>query len=640
MSGKTEASVTGLREGFTDRVILAMIFSSLIMTPAFGWVLLSTGIGVGPIYAAYVTMVIFGELARLMRSPLSESELATIRWGASAAVGAVTGIAYNVFLRKSPITRQAGIADKIPIYVVPPANSPALIQRTIFHPDWILPITLGYIGLPFSILVLVGLSFLMRQIFIEIEKLPFPTGALAAELAKSLAAEEGESKRYEIFCLSAFIAFLYGTAYYIAPALLMVITGSPVPIQIFPTHIDLTTMFDYTPLFGATLSFTADILAISIGMIIPDAVIYGAVVSYVATMIFGNNILVRLGLYKWKPGTPMMGPGLTGVWMETMLHFWLSISIGITVAAAIVPFVKNIKGVVKGIMSIFSLSKEQESELGIWSAKKCIIVWLIGSLGLCILSYIVDITFYPDDNLPVWLIPTITIGLALVNSLSAGRFAGLMGSGITIPYAQQALLIAFYNGVEGWFLPFLGGPGVTGDPGLICIGFKAAELTRTKPMSIIKAHVIGGIMASISGLFFGYLFWHLYDIPSRILPAPTFYPDAAMLVMFITKKFTYIRPDWLIAGFIFGVVWELVPFLSSVLSTIGLAWGIGALPSSVTSPFIGWIIKEIIRRKKGDEWTRNYLLSIVAGIWAGGSLALALGTGITFAWQAIQPGLY
>jgi len=637
MSGRSEASISGLREGFTDRVILAMLFSSLIMTPAFGWVELSTGIGVGPIYAAYVTMVIFGELARLLRSPLSESELATIRWGASAAVGAVSGIAYSVFLRKSPITKQAGIADKIPIYVVPPANSPALIQRTIFHPDWILPITLGYLGLPFGILSLIGLAFLMRQIFIEIEKLPFPTGALAAELAKSLAAEEGESKRYEIFSLAAFLAFLYGTAYYIAPALLMVITGSPVPIQIFPTHIDLTTMFDYTPLFGATLSFTADILAISVGMIIPDSVIYGLVIGYVATMIFGNNLLVRFGIYKWRPGTPMMGPGLTGVWMETMLHFWLSISIGIIIAAAIVPFAKNIKGVVKGIMSIFTLSKEQESQLGIWSAKKCIMFFLVGALGLCALSYIVDYTFYPDDNLPFWIIPTITIGLTLINSLSAGRFAGLMGAGITIPYAREALYIAFYNGVEGWFLPFLQGGG---EAGLICIGFKAAELTRTKPMSIIKAHIVGGIMAGLSGLFFGYLFWHLYDIPSRILPAPSFYPQVAMLVMFITKQFAYLRPDLLLGGFIFGLVWELVPPLSAAISTIGLAGGIGALPSSVTSPLIGWLFKELIRRKKGDEWTRKYLMSLVAGIWAGGSLALALGAGITFAWQAIQPGLY
>ncbi len=629
-----------LREGFTDKVMLAILFSSLLMTPAFSWVSLSTGVGVGGIAAAYVVMVIFGELSRFFRSPMTESELATIRWGASLAVGGAAGIAWRVFMRKSAITRQFGIADKIPWWWVPPANSPALVQRTIFHPDWLVPLTIGYIGMPFSIIATISLSFVIRQLYMEVERLPFPTGAMAAELAKSMA-QGSEPKRYEIFSIAAFIAFLYGIAYYVSPAILMVIGGYERPRGFMPSIIDLTSFLDYSPLYGATFGITIDLMAVSIGMIIPRNVVFGIAIGAVAAYIIGNHYLVASGLIRWKPGTPMIGPGLTGVWQQPMLEYWISVSIGLLVSAIIIPFIKNARAIVEALQSFMQLSAEEERRLGVWSGKKSLAYFFASSAVLVALAIGFELAVNPEDFfnfMPFWLlgVPLITIGLSFVNSLSIGRSTGLMGSSLTIPYSRELVTWALYNGIDGWFNPFIS----MIDGGTILIGYKAAELTYTKPMSIVKAHVVDTIVSSLSSLFFSYLFWATYDIPSRILPAPGFYSQAALTSLYITKQFGFFKPELIVAGLVSGAVIELVAPISALISAIGLSSGFSSLPSASMAILLGWLIREFIRRKKGDEWVSQYLMSMVAGLWAGSSLAIALSTGITFAYQAVMPGIY
>jgi len=636
-----DGEVIELREGFTDRVLVAIIFSSLLMTPAFSWVALSTGVGIGTIAAAYVTMVIFGEMARFLRRPLTESELATIRWGASLAVGGAGGIAYSVFLRKSAITKQFGIADKIPIWVVPPADSPALAQRTIFHWDWFLPLTVGYLATPFSLLAMIGLSFFMRQLYMEVEKLPFPTGAMAAEVAKSLA-REYDPKKYEIFSLAAFFAFLYGVVYYISPAVVMVLSGYERPIQLVPTIIDLTAFLDYSPVYGATIGITIDLLAISIGMIIPRNVILGLFVGSISAYVIGNHILVTQGLIEWKPGTPMLGPGLTGIWQEPMYKYWMSVSLGFLIAGVFVPFFKNIRSVIEAIKRFFALTSEEEKRLGIWAGKKSLLVFLVCSVILTIMSIAFELIFNPEDVYRYWAywlvgVPMIIIGVSFINSLSAGRTIGLMGAGITIPYARELITWALYDGIDGWFNPYT----TVIDGSAILIGYKAAELTYTKPMSIVKAHVIDAVVSSLSSLFFSYLFWATYDIPSRILPAPGFYRNAMLSSLYITKQFwnsEYFKPDLIIIAAIIGTIIELIPQLSAFV--IGLSSGFSDIPSAAMALVIGWLLREFIRKVKGDEWVREYLMNFVAGIWAGSSLAIALGTGITFAYQAVMPGIY
>jgi len=642
ISNADDSEVLELREGFTDKVFIAIVFSSLLMTPAFSWVALSTGVGVGGIAAAYITMVIFGELARFLRRPLTESELATIRWGASLAVGGAAGIAWRVFMRKSAITRQFGIADKLPTWWVPPADSPALIQRTIFHWDWFLPLTIGYLATPFSLLAMIGLSFFMRQLYIEVEKLPFPTGAMAAEIAKSLA-KGYDPKKYETFSLAAFFAFLYGVAYYISPAIVMVLGGYERPIQLVPTIVDLTPFLDYT-ISGATIGITIDLLAISVGMIIPRNVIIGLLIGSISAYVIGNHILVTQGFIEWKPGTPMLGPGLTGIWQEPMLKYWMSVSLGFLLAGVFVPFFKNIKSVIEAIKRFFALTSEEEKRLGVWSGRRSLFVFLVCSIILAVMSIGFELVFNPDDVYRYWQfwfigVPIIIIGLSFINSLSIGRTAGLMGASISIPYARELVTWTLYDGIDGWFNPFIS----IIDGATILIGYKAAELTYTKPMSIVKAHIVDAIVASLSSLFFSYLFWATYDIPSRILPAPGFYPQAVLTSLYITKQFwnsEYFKIHLIVIAAIIGTIVELVPPLRVFVSAIGLSAGFSDIPSATMALVTGWLLREFIRKVKGEGWIREYLMSFVAGLWAGSSLAIALGTGITFAYQAVMPGIY
>jgi len=285
------SSTVQLQEGLTPRTFLAMLFSSLVMMPALLWVYLATGQLVGTLAAAYATMLIFGELGLIMMSPLSASELATIRWGASIAAGYTGGFLFTVYLRKSPITKQFGIAQNIPWWACPPENSPAIIQRMIWHPDWLLPLGIGLLSMTLVLAADVSLSFIARTLFIEVEKLPFPTGAVAAEIAIALSG--GEKERYRIFAIATMMAAIYESIRVLFPSLTEIILGRRLMV-INPIHYDFTEMIDPV-IHGATTGITTNLLVIATGLIVPEIVIIWQFITSIVTYVLLPPIFIGMG---------------------------------------------------------------------------------------------------------------------------------------------------------------------------------------------------------------------------------------------------------------------------------------------------------------------------------------------------------
>ncbi len=647
MSSMTLATEEVYKEGLTLKALMAMIFSSVIMMPALLWVYLATGVGIGPIAAAYATMLIFGELGKLLMSPLNEHELATIRWGASMAASYTGGFLFSIYMRKSPITHQYGIADKIPVWVVPPETSEALINRIIWHPDWLLPIGIGYLTFFISLVGTIGISYITRELFIEVEKLPFPTGALAAEIAKALSKEAG-GERYKIFAIVTTLMAMFEAARSLAPALGMVLFGRPI-ILIPPLHWDFTQQIELI-IPGATIGFTTNFMIMSLGFIIPDKVIIWSIIGMIFAYIVMPPIFValRYGPYAdWRPGKPgvMLIPGtIEGSWYQPLLNIWLSIVIGMAVAGAIIPFITSFKQFKESLKSFLKLSSSEAKTYGVIPGKTAFIMFLASSITLSILAYMLT----PRGIAFLIGVFAVNVGISFLNNIIAGRGIGLAAMAPIIPYANEVVLwlTTSPQDIEVWFNPFfaqLGGAD-------LCIGYKAAELTRTKPMSITKAHIIGLLMTNLVGLVIAAMFWNVYDIPSRFLPAPTYPADALMRCLFITRQFMFLKPELIVMSFIIGtliIVAPMIPVIGPILEPVtgisvvfGLINGFNDMPSNITVLFMGWIIKKLIERKMGREWASRNMITIAAGIWTGGSLVISLSTALRFAREAVAPEVF
>jgi hypothetical protein len=90
-------------------------------------------------------------------------------------------------MRTSQVTQGLGVADKIPTWVVPPADSPAILYRTFFHKDWIIPIAVSFALLFLGRVKNFVAGYTLFRIASDYERLPFPLAPVGAQAATVLA---------------------------------------------------------------------------------------------------------------------------------------------------------------------------------------------------------------------------------------------------------------------------------------------------------------------------------------------------------------------------------------------------------------------------------------------------------------------
>jgi hypothetical protein len=130
-------------EGFTTRTAIGALFVGLVMMPGAMYLGMVAGAGLGDA-AAWVTVVLFSEIARRSFQPLKKQEIYMLLYMAGGLVaGANAGfhsLIWNQYLVQCP---QIGdLAKEIPRWVAPAANDPAIAQRTFFSVSWVVPICL------------------------------------------------------------------------------------------------------------------------------------------------------------------------------------------------------------------------------------------------------------------------------------------------------------------------------------------------------------------------------------------------------------------------------------------------------------------------------------------------------------------
>jgi len=261
---------THFEEGFDWKTVVGAIFIGFLMMPGSMYLQLVIGTGIGPA-ARWVTIILFAELAKRSYSELKQQEIFLLYYMAGAALHTpFQGLLWSQYLVQSDAARMLGVAEFIPAWVAPPLESAALLERSFFHRDWLIPILL-LVGTQIITRVdQFGLGYALYRITSDVEKLPFPMAPVAAlgTMALAESAEEREkSWKWRVFSIGGMLGLLFGAVYLLLPALSSLVLIEPIRLIPIP-WIDFTLHTeDWLPAVATGIQL--DLGLVFIGMVLP-----------------------------------------------------------------------------------------------------------------------------------------------------------------------------------------------------------------------------------------------------------------------------------------------------------------------------------------------------------------------------------
>ena len=604
----------------TWRSLAGILYAGVVLLPAVLWLYFSTGSLIVASTAMYTTALLFGELARLSK-PLTKQELFIIMYGGTVAAGEfliTAGFVFNAYFRSSPIAAQFGLTEAIPNWLVPPLSSPAITQRNLMHPDWILPIVVVTSGVLLAKVCDISLGFLAQHLYIEVEELPFPMQQVEAQVCLTMA--EKESKKTRIFTLSAIIAMAYAAILYALPFVSYAVLGWPI-VAIPQPWIDLTRFVGWI-LPGASFGVATGLTVFAMGYILPFRVIVSMFVGSLSFYLVGNALLVNWGLFtEWFPGM-----SISDAWNRSVLGFWASPMIGLIIAATILPLLRHPGNFVKTFRDLLKMPTSAKRG-GSISLKLIIALFLLTTLGSVLFVWML----VPGFRSWVWVLILLSVGWTFIFTLASARAIGVTGMGPLAPYSstlyvREASYIATgYAGADIWFAPLV----VSSGGSFMCSVFKTAKLTGTNPIDYVKAYFIAFFVALIMGYIYVSAFWRIAPMPSVLFPCPFWPLQATIQSLFITRSLELFNPTLLIGAATVGsILFFIIEVGHLPLSLMGLALG-PTLPIPYTlSYMIGAIAAKLVERRMGKEWFQTNRSVIVAGIFTGVGLTVAFSTAI------------
>src|SRR6476646_817774 len=221
-----EHQETRFEDGFSWKTVIGALFVGFIMLPGALYLGLMAGQGLGPA-AEWVTIVLFAEIMRRSFLPMKRQEIYILYYVAAS----LTGLAADRGISGGPFgdliwaqyfvqsTQAKLISRDIPHWVVPPAGSHALLNRTFFDQAWFIPIVILIVGQILGRLTWMSAGYFLFRITSDIERLPFPMAPVAASGATALAeaASKEESWRWRVFSIGSVIGLVFGFFYVAIP---------------------------------------------------------------------------------------------------------------------------------------------------------------------------------------------------------------------------------------------------------------------------------------------------------------------------------------------------------------------------------------------------------------------------------------
>jgi len=623
------------KSGITDRSIMAMLYAMLVFTPAQIFMELMTGSGVGAV--AWFTLLLWVEFARLSGKGVSKQEAFFILSFASVA-GFPLSLIYMAWFRQSDIAKTLGITDLIPDWVAPPPDAGVVDQRTFLHPAWILPIGIGLLSALFGFLLSLGLSLFSREVYIEVERLPFPTQQMSGQGLEVLT--EGTKSQTYIFYVSTVIGFAYSTLVYVVPIISQALLGryiSVIPIPFADLH---SLVENVMP--GAIFGIATTLPNFLAFWFVPFRVTLGTFLASIAVGVFGSWFSV---IYKLTPDADPIQPGWQSWWTPGMdipmalvrstMFLWASILIGAGFAVGLAPIVGHPKRFIQAVKSVV-----RPQRVGFVAGERTIqpISFYKIILPLIVIGEVGGIALF------IWLAPGFALAfpwiivlmvlLPLLSTLIVDRLIGTVGTGEN-PFIQFANIAYWsaqlqYPGLEQWFAPNLMGRSGS------AATYKVCQILETRDIDYVKMQVILWPVSIAIGYLFLQFFWTIGPIPSQRWPYVSIYwpvQAAQFGVMISGLRLGLLHVDWII---IFTIVllalYVALDYLHSPIPYLAIAAGItmgpGGVPFMITG-LIGALVAHMIRRFTGDEWWYENRMIIGAGAAAGTAISVTMAVAIS-----------
>lgn len=608
------------KEGFSSVVVIAILYSALVMIPM---VIFSTLYGVGGGIGGaipYIMLIMITQMSTLLgRKPFTRQEIYTA-YVATAVTSSYTGMGvyaiFNTYMRSAPGIK---IAPYIPTWAAVPLSSDAYLSRTLLNLDWV-PFILVNMGTTvFWYIANMTLGLLAAQQYLEIERLPFPFAKVGAEAVITLSERAPDRLKYFIFFFIPGAAF--STLIYALPIVSAAVTRRA-PITIVPMFwVDISNLID-PALPGSAFGLATDPLAFAAGFIIPFDVAVSMFVGAIAVSTVGNSVLYRAGMlprvYRMM-SIPMN-------YTYSYLDFWASPIIGLMISVALMPLILHPRSLVDLFRSLSKLSR---------AGKAAGYIPLAPLLGLYVGSSLatVAITMYLCPGFMPYLPIALVMGVLwpFIFVMAQGRGVAVSGYELSIPFVWEGVLGTIpYNGVDVWFAPLYTSRQVgIGSPTAAWTGTVAvAKLTGTRLSSIYKAWFLALPITWAMTWIFTSAFWNLAPIPSTFYPytAQTWPMSAAITDLFMSKTFTTaLSPIWIGGAFAAGTAMYMVANLLHVPNfAIGFVLGASGYIPGPFATLIGAILhRYLISRVLGKTWDQ-YKATAVAGLTCGEGIVMGL----------------
>ncbi len=629
-------------DGFGTKAVLGSLFVGFVMMPGAIYLGLMAGQTLGPA-AEWTTIILFTEIARRSYVSMSRAEvyilyyiaasLASMEGGLALAGGAFAGSMWMQYFVRSPAAKGMGIASRVPTWVVPPADSPALAQRTFLHEHWVIPIVLTVVGRLLGRMVWFGMGYSMFRITSDYENLPFPFAAITAQGATALAeaSSKEETWRWRTFSIGAMIGLVFGVIYLGIPTITGVIMTEPVQLIPIP-WVDLTRTTE-SVLPAVPMGFMTNLGEIISGFVVPFWAVVGSFIAAVGMAIV-NPMLFKAGiLHTWRPGMDTIN-----TMFYNQIDFYFSVGIGASLAVAVMGFYE----IYRKWRYDRQARERGEVTRGGWVVPKGrgdLPLWIpIGVYAVAALAYVVLCAILVP-NFPVFIIAGFAFLISPFESYINARMIGMTGQFLGVPMVREATIIfSGYRGVDIWFAPIprfnVGGAAQE---------FRVLELTGNKIISLVKAELIMLPISILCSLLFWQFIWRLAPVPSSYYPyAQKMWPLSALqqglwLTSTVNPETSVFYKAWnesfAIGGFVvaLGLYAGLSALRLPILLIYGVVRGFGILPHSVIPQMIGALISQFyfIPRFGARRW-KLYATVLAAGFACGmgligmGTIALAL----------------
>ncbi len=636
---------TEFRSGFSGVAVAGAIFCGLIMMPGAIYLSLMTGGGVA---AAWVTLIIFSEISRRAMRTLSQQELVILLGvaGAMAGGGPFAGFVFRQYLVQSDAVRDVGLLNQFPSWFAPPPDSPAIVERALWHPAWLVPVLLLVFMMIIGRIKSYTLGYFFFRLTSDVEKLPFPFAGISAHGAMALS-ESGEKKstwKWRMFSLGAMIGLVFAVVQVGIPLFTGAILAKPItPIPL--PWLDTTALTEW--LLPATpTGLTIDLGLVIVGMCIPFWAMVGSAVALVMTLVM-NPVLHHFGvLQRWQPGMDTIATSF-----GNSIDFWMSFGIGAALALFFISMYQTVKAMVEKVRELRRNTKAREKTESVWKVppgRGDFSPWLaLAIYGVCA-SLVVWLSHALVPGFPVIFLIFFTFLYSPLISYINARMIGVVGqSAPDIPYIREAaIILSGCKGVDIWLAPI-----PVENYGGMAQSFRTNELTGTNFWSFVKADLLVVPLSFVLSFAFWAFIWHSNAIPSDVYPFAQKMWDlqAKQTVLMYTATldtggaqplfYQALHPGVIAGSCVFSLsAFTLLSILNlPVMAIYGFVQGIGGMPHGFVPIVIGALVgKFYLQPRYGQKRVLEVMTVIVAGYGTGAGLVALVGVALNLIVTAVS----